>query len=310
MKRVLFYALIAVIAGGNLAAEPAWGQSRGSDEGGRQKDDKKGGKRGKQGGKKGDQKGAKKGDQGSKQGKKSKNASSLSQIVRAMQQELNLTKEQGDQIREIFQDSRSSGKDGDRELSKGDREEMASRLRDLQSQAKKANADGDRERARDLMVERQELMREVKGSSDRESLDPKMFEAVAQVLNDKQRPKFWHIVERYSNKDKGESGAQYLEILQGLNLSDEQGGEVARLYKRYTDDLKNVDESDRKMIKQVQRTFQDAIMDQLSEEQRGEFVQALKESAKKSKEPKRGGGKSGGKGQKGGKGGKEKKSGR
>lgn len=299
MKRVLFYALIAVIAGGSLAAEPTWAQKRGSDESGRQKDGKSGGKRDKKGG----QQGGKKSQKQSKRGQ-SKKSSPLQQITQAMQQELNMSEEQAGQIRKIIQEFKSTGNDGDREVSKSEREEMASRLRDLQQEAKKANRDGDRERARELMQEAHELMRGPKDSVDNVALDPKMFEAIAQVLDDKQRPKFRHIVERFSAKEKGDPGTRYLELLQGLNLSDDQGVEVARLYKQYNDDLKNVDRGDHKAVKKLQQDFQDAVMGQLTEQQQAGFEQALK----KSKDKSRGGGKSGsqnrgagGKGQKSGK---------
>lgn len=298
MKRVLFYALVAVVAGGSLAAEPTWAQKRGSDEGGRQKGDKEG------------RQGGKKGQKDSRRGK-AKKSSPLQQITQAMQQELNLSEEQIDQIRTIIQEFKSSGDDGDRESSKGERQEMASRLRELQDEARKANKDGDRERARELMQESRELMRESRGSSDKAELDPKMFDAIAKVLDDNQRPKFRRIVERHARKEKGDPGAAYLALLQGLNLTDEQGPAIARFYKTYLDDLKKVDQGDRQAAKQVQHSFEEAVRDQLTKEQQAALEQSLKNSKNKS----RAGGKSGGKnrgregkGQKGGKGAKGKPS--
>ncbi len=251
MKRVLLYALMTLLAGAHLPAQPAWAQKRGYDGDGREG-----------------------GNRASRQAE-SELERRYGEFSKSMGWELKTGQELAEQIHQIIRQFRPERNTG------GHDEEINAQIRELRAELRKANKADDRERAGEFRKQMRKLERKANQSS--QDLDPEMFYAIADVLSEPLLTDFWQIAERFTDEERIHSGAQDLELLDGLKLTEEQGVAISLHYKTYLDEVRNADHGSRDSLKAVQTRFRARLMEELNEGQQAAFGDAMETQERESK---------------------------
>jgi len=238
MNKALFYALMALVGGALLPAQTAWAQKRGDDGEGRERGEKP----------------------------PSQNKSKLEQrygeFAKAMAWELKTGKVQAEQIDEIIREFR-------RQADTTDRATLQAQIRELRAEARRANNSGDSERAQTLRRQMAELARSTS------NVDPRMIYAIADVLSEPLLTDFWQIAGRFIGDGEIHPGALQVELLGGLDLTQDQAIAISRHYKVYLDEMRQPEHESSDSRTAVLTRFQDRLMEELNEEQRRAFTVAM-----------------------------------
>ncbi len=250
MKRVLWYALITLLAGAHLSAQPAWAQKRGYDGDGREVE----------------------------VATRDKTPLYLryAEFSKAMAWELKTGKERSEQIHQILMQFRRKA-----ETAADQDKAIEAQIRSLRTEMRKTNKADNRERAEELRDRIRELERKAT------PMNPEMFYAIAEVLSEPLLTDFWQIADRFTGEGKIHSGARYLEVLAGLKLTEAQGVAISLHYKTYLAEMWNADNGSPDSLKAVQTSFLDRLLEELTKEQQAAFQEAMathKPGSKKRKE--------------------------
>jgi len=268
MKRALYFTLITILAGGSLFTRPAWSQDPPDGANGRGRDrrtlDTK-----------------TRGDNAAGKLGKSPEELLFEEFSKAMQWELKTNEATTEQIRQIIKQYRPKKDAGIVEQTDDEGEEN----RELKEAALKAVEDGDQERFQEIKEQLSDNRRNVNEQSD--VLDPEMFYEIDAVLKEPLRNDFWQIVARFTHKEKIYPGGRYLDLLKGLQVSEEQGAAISRLYVKYMNAMREAYRGDGEVGEAVQESFQDELLAQLTKEQKAAFQKAVKNDDRGDKRNKR-----------------------
>ncbi|MCH7719945.1 MAG: hypothetical protein IH988_02995 [Planctomycetes bacterium] len=239
MKPVTLYVLTAVLVWANLQAQPAWAQKRGYDGDGRERGEVTPAK------------------------EKSKLEQRYAEFSKAMAWELKTGKEQSDQIQIILKQFRPQRD------SVGHDAALNAQTRDLRAAFRRANKSNDRQGAAELRYQISELERKAN------PLATEMFYAIADVLVEPLLTDYWRIASRFTDSGKIITGALYIELLDGLELTEEQGVSISLHYKTYLGEMRQADNDSPDLREAVEASFLSRLLDELNEKQQATFKNAL-----------------------------------
>jgi len=194
-------------------------------------------------------------------------------LGQAMQDELNLTDKQRDEIKKLFKEQLDKR---NQETHGNENAELKKELEEVQGQIRKARKANDKPKLASALHKMKELRQEAEESWG--FIDKELLDNIAKVLDEKQREKFWAIVDRLDDKGHAGVAGKYREALKGVDLDKDQAAALEKILKDFEDqaDKMNKDKKDPEAAKALVSKLRDEIMAKLDEKQQAALKEAFK----------------------------------
>jgi len=195
----------------------------------------------------------------------------LDQLFPAMEEKLELTAEQKEDIQHLIQEHRQKAQEAQasREAELNEQREM---MRQLLQERMEAREAGDKEREKEIL----DKLRELRPGNVTQELEDELVKNISEVLDEQQREQFLVIVHRmrYPAEDPARlrtNPSLLRRAVMRLGLDESQRAEIEELFQGYWTQMRDDQPQDQQARDEMALRFYEQVMQVLTKEQKAEL---------------------------------------